>query len=367
MGRCAVRPVSGTALLARSQQPELPVQSTQRARVTVRFGFRLDTWPFPRSDRQITVRPSSVPRYWQDGRACSVGCHPPGAVPGWPLRPFHRQHALRAGLNELRGNLHVGIDIMARDYQRAYAMQSGRAHLIGVGTPDERVQVGAYLYWHIRHAVTEGQWVRAYSTVVGRVILGFHHLHLSELAGGVYLNPLRPYGRNLRPYTDTLAPVIGVPSIFRNGAAWVEAYDPQSFVTRIYDRTPILAPAALAWRIFRGRRPVGPLEFSFRSSQHIVPDSLRFVLFSPRAFYPGFHCWVLHVVCIPRWNYRLAGGLGARLPLSTLRTGRYRLRIYAWDYAGNVAARDTPLRIGVRAARLLPDEPGGHARSPDGD
>jgi hypothetical protein len=40
------------------------------------------------------------------------------------------------------------------------------------------------------------------------------------------------------------------------------------------------------------------------------------------------------VVCVPRWNYRLAGGLAPPLP-----AGAASVTVYAWDWAGNVEAR----------------------------
>jgi hypothetical protein len=55
---------------------------------------------------------------------------------------------------------------------------------------------------------------------------------------------------------------------------------------------------------------------------------------------PGFLCFARQVVCKPLWRYRLAGGLAPRLPRYNFR-GRVRLTVYAWDWAGNVTARDT--------------------------
>lgn len=170
-----------------------------------------DVDPFPRSFAQRPVRASDgLPSLWADGRGCSVGCRPRGARPGWPLRPFHRPHPLRAGLNELRPrSLHVGIDIQSRGRVRVYALQGGWAHISARGTVDVRVRVGAYEYWHVGPAVREGQRVFAYRTVLGWILPGFKHVHLSERLGGLYLNPLRPGGRVLAPWRDAEGPVIG--------------------------------------------------------------------------------------------------------------------------------------------------------------
>jgi hypothetical protein len=93
-------------------------------------GIRLNVWPFDLSPLQRPTTPADgLPAYWADGLSCSVGCAPPGLVPGWPLEPFHQQHAIRAGINELRpAGLHVAVDIEANDLQPVYAIYSGRAY-----------------------------------------------------------------------------------------------------------------------------------------------------------------------------------------------------------------------------------------------
>ncbi|HSS57309.1 MAG TPA: M23 family metallopeptidase, partial [Solirubrobacteraceae bacterium] len=302
---------------------------------------RLDTWPFADSGRQRAARASDrLPAFWADGASCSVGCRPAGARAGWPLRPFHRQHPLRAGLNERRpANMHKGIDIQAQDGTPVYAMQPGTARVVAAGTPDERVQVGSYLYWHIHHRVRTGQFVSAYRTVVGTILNGAGHLHLSELSGERFLNPLRPGGRVLSPWTDTQAPIIGSPTVAPGGHVDVEVFDPQSFRALIKYRTPVLAPAALAYRAWDAAgRDVTGLRFALRGSQHL-PDGARWVVYAADAYEPGWTCFDRRLVCIPRWNYRLAGGLAPPLPPSARR-----LAIYAWDWAGNASVRDVPLR-----------------------
>jgi len=302
---------------------------------------RLDTWPFADSGDQRPGRPADrLPEFWADGAACSVGCRPAGARAGWPLRPFHRQHPLRAGLNELRpANMHEGVDIQAQDGTPVYAVQPGTARVVATGTPDERVQVGSYLYWHVHHRVRTGQFVSPYRTVVGTIINGAGHLHLSELSGGRFLNPLRPGGRVLSPWTDTLGPVIGAPIQRSGGRVTVEVFDPQSFRALVKYRTPVLAPAALAYRARDAAgRDVTGLQFALRSAQHL-PDPARRVVYADGAYEPGWTCFDTRLVCIPRWDYRLAGGLAPPLPPSTRE-----LSIYAWDWAGNTSVRDVRLR-----------------------
>ena len=224
-------------------------------------------------------------------------------------------------------------------------LQAGRAHIIEERGPEERVQVGNYIYWHVHIAVSEGEPVVPYQTVVGRVKRGFGHLHLSEVdASGRYLNPLRPGGRVLSPWRDTVPPVIGAPRFLGGGRVVVEAFDPQSFRRRTTYRTPVLAPAALAWRVFDSRaRRAGPLHFAYRGSQHL-PFSLDRSVWAPGARNPGFTCFATRAICKPTWRYVLAGGLAPRLTRSS-----GLLTVYAWDWQGNVRARDVRLGGGSAA------------------
>ena len=300
-------------------------------------------FPFTVQPSAMRVVPAArLPRFWADGRRCSVGCRPRGAIDGWPLKPFHRQHALRAGLNEARGsNFHRGIDIQARDGSRVYAMQGGYAEVLAARGVDARVRVGRYIYWHIRPHVSSGQYVRPYATVVGTVLATAGHLHLSELDPADpcrYLNPLRPGGRVLRPWRDTAPPLIGAPRFGPLGSVTVKAFDPQSFRVRTTYVTPVLAPAALAYRVVGAHgRVVVPRRWALRGSQHLpgVPPGR---LYAPGSRPAGWGCHMSHVYCRPNWHYRLAGGPAPALP--PLRPGGYLLTVYAWDWAGNVAARD---------------------------
>jgi hypothetical protein len=197
--------------------------------------------------------------------------------------------------------------------------------------------------------VSDGQYVTAYSTVLGQVLYGFYHLALSEGTTSAYLNPLRP-GGSLSPYTDTEPPIIGTPRVFPDGRVVVGAFDPQSFVVKGRTETPVLAPSSLAWRLYDpAGRPLTGLEWVMRGS-HNLPSSLKPTIFAPGASNPGFNCFFERARCIPNWVYWLAGGLTPPLPVSTLLPGSYRLAVYAWDWAGNTSALDYPLTLPLAGA-----------------
>jgi hypothetical protein len=342
---------------ARASDPELRIASqVSYTAISDAKGLRLDVWPFSitRAQRPATRADGLVP-FWADGRPCSVGCGAPDVMPGWPLKPFHQQHAIRSALNELRpANFHIGVDIEAGNNQAVYPIESGFVRVFGAGTPDERVQVGQFQYWHIRHLVSNGQYAVAYRTELGTVRYDFRHVHVSEIGpAGQYLNPLRP-GGSLAPYSDTEAPIIGTPRVLGGGGAIVAAFDPQSFVQKAHYQTPVLAPAALAWRLSNARgQPVTGLQWALRGSQN-YPPSLKSVIYARGATNPGYGCFAYHPLCVPNWVYRLAGGLTEPLPVDVLRRGRYRLSVYAWDWAGNTSARDDWIAIPLRHPARAP-------------
>jgi hypothetical protein len=106
----------------------------------------------------------------------------------------------------------------------------------------------------------------------------------------------------------------------------------------------VLAPAALAYRLYDSRGiAVTPLEWTVRGTQ-LLPWADRSLVYAPGARAPGYACFATRSVCVPHWIYRVAGGLAPPLP-SALAPGRYRLTIYAWDWADNKTALDTVLTM----------------------
>lgn len=346
---------------ARASSPKMRI----RTRITYTAisnpsGLRLDVWPFGISRLQrAPTGADGLVSFWDDGQECSVGCEANGANPGWPVWPFHQQHAIRSALNEVRpSGPHVAIDIDTDNFQPVYAIQSGYVHIRYPDTADVNVDVGNFDYWHINPTVSEGQYAEAYVTELGWVLYDFKHVAFSEIGpGGDYINPLRP-GGSLLPYTDTEPPIIGTPEVFGDGRVIIGAFDPQSFVDkRATYETPVLAPAALAWRLFdaRGHDLTG-LQWALRGSQLYSPDAEP-TIYAPGAMNPGYDCFAYSRVCIPNWVYWLAGGLTEPLPLDSLPRGRYRLAVYAWDWTGNTSALDHWITVPLAHAASEPFGP----------
>jgi hypothetical protein len=320
-------------------------------------GIRLNVWQFDLSPLQRPTTPAdALPPYWADGSPCAVGCAPPGLVTGWPLKPFHEQHVVRAGINEVRpANLHVALDIQANDFQATYPIYSGRAYPAATGSyGDYNIRVGPYIYWHVVPRVHAGQWVTAYKTVLGQVENGFGHIAFSQGRTARTLNPLRP-GGGLVPYTDTEPPVIGAPQLFADGRVIVRAFDPQSFIHKLSYLTPVLAPSSLAWRLYNSKgHAITGLEWAMRGSQNYPPGDAP-IIYAPGASNPGFDCFFRKLICIPNWVYNLAGGLTSPLPFGRMSRDRYTLTVYAWDWKGNTSALDYRFNfpLGSAASALL--------------
>ena len=63
-----------------------------------------------------------------------------------------------------------------------------------------------FQYWHINPLVAVGAHVDAQMTVLGHILRGQGHVHLTEIDGSVTVDPLQP--GHLTPYADTTTPTV---------------------------------------------------------------------------------------------------------------------------------------------------------------
>jgi hypothetical protein len=141
----------------------------------------------------------------------------------------------------------------------------------------------------------------------------------------------------LFPWRDREAPVLARPRFLSDGRVLLDAFDPQTVREFTTYNTPVLAPAALAYRVLdRHGHGVTRLYWALRGTQN-YDWSAHNLVYASDTRPPYFWCWIRHPDCKPRWDYVLAGGFAPSLHALGLRSGKYILAAYAWDWAGNVS------------------------------
>jgi len=203
-----------------------------------------------------------------------------GGSYGWPVAPFNRQHPIRGGFGDPRTiylepptrstlmrptgsfSFHQGVDISAPDGTAVYPVADGTVMSLNA----DRVFVSSgngdrFEYWHIAPTVKLGQQVSTDRTVLGHIIRGTGHVHLTEVDHGVVADPLLP--GHLTPYRDTTKPVVtsielrtsdeapaAMVNFIRGSVSVVaEAYDtPTVPVPGAWHDMP-MTPALIAWHL----------------------------------------------------------------------------------------------------------------------
>jgi len=175
----------------------------------------------------------------------------------WPVKPFDRQHPVRAFLNDPRIGahggkaFHFGIDISAPDGTPVYAVEAGTVYFdspaaIAVVSPDRSHSFG---YWHIVPAVKSHQFVDRHQ-LLGYIGKGWEHVHFAERRGDAYVNPLRNGG--IGPYADHTAPTLSSVSVTGPTLVAVASDTPFPVVPGGWAHEPV-TPALIEVK-FGGRR-----------------------------------------------------------------------------------------------------------------
>ncbi len=148
----------------------------------------------------------------------------------WPAPPFNSSHNLNATFSEFRNTLsanhfHSGVDIGLPDGSPVYPCLDGVVNsLDGTDGTNSWIRVRTNIngkwkhitYIHIQPnpALSVGSNVLKGQTVLGNVISGMGHVHITERelvssasSSGVEINSARA-GGGLNPYNDTYTPVI---------------------------------------------------------------------------------------------------------------------------------------------------------------
>ena len=270
---------------------------------------------------------------------------------GWPVKPFDRQHAVRGFFGDPRiggksHSLHFGVDIVAANGTPVFATVSGRVTIMAHHRRTVVVKdvIGnGFEYWHVVPVVRNGQWVLAYRTIIGRVEAPWEHVHLTEVCGGRYVNPLRPGA--LSPFDDETEPEIRSLTAERGGAPVriAKLSGRVDLVTEVRDWMPVAAPspwtgkpvmpAVVRWRL------VGSRGLSGR--WHTAVD-LRNALPSG-----GYDCvyakWTRQNKPWRAGRYRIY--LASRLDTTRYADGRYLVEVRTADATGNGVMATFPVTI----------------------
>jgi hypothetical protein len=318
---------------------------------------------------------------------------------GWPVRPHDRPHPIRGSFldprphPQLGATYHDGLDVAVRDDRpergappgrthRVYAIESGRVEAATRHGIRGLVDIGHFRYEHVDAIVKPGQLIEA-GQPVGWTWLGTWHVHLGErivASNGRrhWVNPLRPGGK-IHPYVDRADPeleeiryytpatpmwrrrighVARLPQAGRrldkrrlSGTVdvRVRANDPQSFVGWFSDLPWLAAPhhpfrlAVTIVGLSSGR--VVERRDVFRSEQYLQLPAGQHYAPGTEQNLPANGCMRHHrdVRCKGVYWFRLFPRPywdTTRLP-----NGRYRLRVRAWDVAGNTAKADSDVMI----------------------
>ncbi len=293
----------------------------------------------------------------------------------WPVKPFDRQHPVRGNfadprtifrtsptlLGVLSGgcscSLHRGVDIVAPDGSSVYPVASGTVTYVNhewlkVDSGDGH----AFEYWHIRATVRVGAHVEASQTVVGHILRGSGHVHLTELVNGGAVNPLAP--GHLGPYADRTTPQVTsigfrgsetgrdrLPNLIRGRVLLVAGAEDQPTMAAPNEwRGLPVTPALLTWEIrsWTGNVVVG---------RQVAADF--------RANLPGRSFWQVYA----RGTYQNMAVLGRHYswaqpgsylfklspaPFDTrrLRDGAYDLVVTATDIRGNSSSLKRRFTVG---------------------
>ena len=273
----------------------------------------------------------------------------------WPLKPFGRQHPVRAFFGDPRigktstgmsRSFHFGIDIHGKNRTLVYATANGTVLI--PKNHGETVLLFAdggrtrFEYWHVKPYVRNGQRVVRNQTVIGHIYC-WEHVHFSEWRDGQYVNPLRPGG--LGPYRDRTRPYVKEMRVRQAGqtVAPGRVHGRVELVAEAYDPTPTplpepytgnpVAPAELRWRIVGANGAVTDWQTAF-DVRHILPAADFASVYAPSTR----QNWQERE---GRYGFVLADGFDtARLP-----DGRYAVQIAASDTKANTGMAQFPLTV----------------------
>ncbi|MGH7597656.1 MAG: FlgD immunoglobulin-like domain containing protein [bacterium] len=141
----------------------------------------------------------------------------------WPVTPFNQSQTITGTFCEYRDtapapHYHNGTDIPKADGSPVYPVIDGVVTSLDPNGDNAFVRVNRFAYVHLmpNPALGVGDSVFKSVTVLGTILPGLGHVHLTEGQVNSEVNALRE-NTGLSPYIDTWPPVINYVRFFQNG------------------------------------------------------------------------------------------------------------------------------------------------------
>jgi hypothetical protein len=343
-----------------------------RSQLTPALGFALSD---PAADASVIERTSLVAAH----SPCAATSRSPLAY-GYPIKPFHRQHPIRANFGDPRTvsaselgettpstkgsfTFHNGVDISATTGQPVYPVVSGIAKVmssdwVDVWTRDGRI----FQYFHLKPSVRNNQAVTVDRTVLGHVLPHVMHVHLTEIDGFTVHNPADP--GHLEPYIDHTAPFVDQVSVSTANGQPVDTRHLRGRVliaASAADTPPIpvpgnwlgfpVTPALVSWRLTSLSGRVVRPERVVADFRRTEPPNRDFWTTYADGTYQNFPTFASHYYLGQAGQYRFDLTPTA-LNTRALANGQYTLTVDAADVCGNRGSLSETLTIANRRPSL---------------
>jgi hypothetical protein len=286
----------------------------------------------------------------------------------WPVTPFNQTQLITGTFCEYRDtepapHYHNGTDIPKPDRSPVYPCEDGIITSLDPGGSSAFVRVGRFAYVHIapNPALGVGDSVFKSVTVLGTILDGLGHVHLTEGQVGSEVNALRK-DTGLAPHNDTWPPVINFVKLFLNNSSTEftggNVSSRVDIVAHISERSG--PPGSSSSVLNNGAYKVGYriLNVNRDSVIYLPPNNgVRFQFDRKPAgdvhftFHPSYSSTSAHV-------YYVSNSASGRSYWDTelLPDGDYTLHLFAEDTKGNVVNSYTPVRV-ARKDLLAPARP----------
>ena len=300
-------------------------------------------------------------------QAAPVGCTrsvPSRLAYGWPLKPFDQPHPVRGNFGDPRTlywgllsdvdqggsfTFHNGIDVSAPAGTPVFPVVDGVVVHVAYDWVSVRSPGRHFQYWHIRPRVALGQRVLARKTVLGRIVLGAEHVHLTEIDGTAPVNPLEP--GHLTPYRKTTWPVVRSIDVRGTGLHGLQGW--VWFVADVSDYPALdppppwgdlpVTPALVSWKLRAADgKVVVPLRVAADFRTHLPRERAFWRVYASRTRQNQPVIALTHWHTPGRYLFDLTpGGFDTR----RLHDGRFRLTVIVSDVCGNTTARTESIVI----------------------